>query len=454
PAQLTLNTISPAKVSAGGAPFVLTVLGTGFTSTSTVLWNGSARSTTLVSTNELVAQITSTDIASVGTASISVQDPSSSVGTTSSQTLTIAPVSIDAVAFQINPAHTGGVSFANITLPTSAAWTVDVGGTPSYALIAGGKVFVTVNLSGAGSQLIALDQATGATVWGPIALGGTANAAYDSGRIFVLSSSIGNAATMLAFDAQTGSPLWSTLLAGQYAFSAAPTAADGYVYTGGAGSGGTLYAVDQTNGKIAWTQQVENGDNSTPAVTADGVYVTYPCWTYDFRPATGDSIWNANTGCEGGGGATPVVASQQVYSPNGISGYDGMIYNAATGTNTGTYNADAPPAFTSGIGYFLQSGTLRAITQSNNTVEWSFAGDGHLAGAPIAVSQYVFISSSSGNVYALDGATGQQVWQVTLPDPIVVSAAGLPFSGLSAGDGLLVVPAGQTVSAYVLSTNP
>jgi hypothetical protein len=50
-------------------------------------------------------------------------------------------------------------------------------------------------------------------------------------------------------------------------------------------------------------------------------------------------------------------------------------------------------------------------------------------------------------------AVGQQAWQVTLPAP-VASQFVLPLSGLAAGDGLLVVPAGTKVTTYLLSTNP
>jgi len=408
----------------------------------------------MVATYELTAQITAADIASLGTAAVSVKDSSSPQGTTPAQTLTLSPPSLDAVAFQITPAHTGNVSFANIILPSGAAWSVDVGGTPSYALIAAGKVFVTVDLGSGGSRLVALDQATGATVWGPIAITGRTNAAYDSGKVFALSAPFANTATMLAFDAQTGTQLWSTVLIGEDSFTAAPTAAHGFVYTGGSGSSGLLYAVDQSTGALAWTQPVGAGANSTPAVTADGVYVTYPCWTFDFRPATGDHIWDENTGCEGGGGATPVVANQLLYSPNIDVGYNGLVYNAATGVSLGSYTADAPPAFDASTGYFLQGGTLRAIAQSNNTVQWSFVGDGQLSGSPIVVGPYTFIGSASGSLYALDSTSGHQVWQMTLPDPIVAAPAQLPFSGLSAGDGLLVVPAGTKVNAYVLSKHP
>jgi len=170
--------------------------------------------------------------------------------------------------------------------------------------------------------------------------------------------------------------------------------------------------------------------------------------------SAGESVWNANTGCEGGGGATPVVANQLVYSPNNPGGYNGLVYNAETGANAGTYVADSPAAFTTSTGYFLQSGTLRGITLNNSTVQWSFAGDGKLAGSPIAVNQYVIIGSGSGNLYAVDGGSGAQVWQVSLPAPIVAAPNQLPFSGLAAGDGLLVVPAGTKVTAYVLASNP
>jgi outer membrane protein assembly factor BamB len=203
-----------------------------------------------------------------------------------------------------------------------------------------------------------------------------------------------------------------------------------------------------------WSQQVQNGDNSAPAVTADGVYVTYPCWSYDFRPATGESIWNNNTGCEGGGGATPVVANGLLYSPNGVSGYNGGIFNAESGASGGTYVADSPPAFSATMGYYLQGGTLRGITVINNTVMWSFAGDGQLAGSPIVVNQYVFIGSASGNLYALDGSTGQQMWQVSLGSAIDATVYQMPMSSLAAGDGLLVVPAGTRVTAYTLSIHP
>ncbi|HEU4382346.1 MAG TPA: PQQ-binding-like beta-propeller repeat protein [Anaeromyxobacteraceae bacterium] len=453
PAAFALGALYPSWVMAGGPDFVLWLFGTGFTVSSTVMWNGAPRATAYVSPTELTASVSAADIAVPGTASISVQN---SAGTSNALTFAIRPVSKDAVSFQVTPSHSGVIDFDSVSFPTASAWSVDLGGAPSYPLIAEGKVFVTVSVSG-NTQLVALDQATGATAWSPISIAGAANAAYDGGTVFVLSSMFGNPALMQAFDAASGALRWSTLLAGQYAFSSAPTAANGLVFAAGAGYGGTLYAVDAGNGAIAWTMPVANGDSSIPAVTADGVYVTYPCQTYDFRPATGALLWHDDTGCSGGGGATPVVANGVIYAPNGFGSYDGFTFDARTGALLGSYAADNPPAIGAQMGFFLQNGTLRGITLADSTIRWSFAGDGTVVTSPIGVSQYVIVGSSSGKLYALDGTTGTQVWTANLGAALPPGAgwgARMPFSGLGAGDGLLVVPAGNTLTAYTLSTNP
>lgn len=445
---LAISSISPTSVGVGGPAFTLTVLGTRFTSTSTVEWNSTALATTLISSTELLAQVPAGDINATGTASVIVSDPNSPPGTTGAQTITIVPPSKDAVAFQINPAHSGAVTFNSVSFPSNPTWSVNVGGTPSYALIADGKVIVTIKLSNSNSEILALDQTTGNTVWGPILMSGVATAAYDNGRVFVLSGAVGAVAILQALDANTGAVEWSTNLTGRYIFSGMPTAEDGTVY---AITEGSLNAVTESIGTVLWTAGVD-GLNATPAVTADGIYTTYPCLTFDLRPATGEIVWQSSPNCgSSGGGSMPAVANQLVYAANTLSGYSGNIFNAETGAIEGSYSADTPPAFGATTGYFLQSGTLRGVTIANNTVQWSFTGDGQLSGAPIAVNQYVFIGSGSGNLYALDGTTGTQVWKVTLAAPIDANPA---FSGLAAGDGLLIVPSGTNVTAYTLSTNP
>jgi outer membrane protein assembly factor BamB len=464
---LAIGSMSPTIVTTGSGAFMLTVLGTGYTPNSTIMWNGLARPTKFVSYSELIAQIPATDIASTGSATVTVNESSNSAGISPPQTLTISKPSVDAVAFQINPAHTGAINFANVTLPSTSAWTATFPYYPSYALAADGLVFVTYQTSSPNSELVALDQATGATVWGPVPIPGSVNATYDAGAVFVLSvtgtiieTPEVHSSSVEAFDAKTGALLWNSTLFNQYAFTDAPTASNGIVFVGGSGFAGTLYALDEKSGTVLWTELVQNGEFSIPAVTPDGVYVSYSCWTYDFRPLTGETIWSDNEGCEGGGGATPVVSNGVAYSPNGIAGYSGMTFSAETGVSSGTFTANATPAFTATTGFYLQGGTLTAVNLISNATIWTFAGDGGLQSSPIIVNQYVFISSYSGLLYGLDAVTGAQVWQggaatrAPQPSPAPNLVQQLPFSGLTAGDGLLLVPWSTTLTAYVLSTSP
>ena len=453
---LSLTSVSPSQVNLGGPAFVITAQGTGFTPTSTLRWNGGARVTRYVSPTEVTAQITAGDIAVLATANIDIVD-TTPVGTSAALPVAIVAVSKDATALQLNAQHTGAINFNTLSLPLSSKWSVNLGGSPSYALTGAGKVFVTVGLVAGGTQLRALDQASGATVWGPISIPGVANASYDGNTVFVLSNVRGSPGLMQAYVATTGALLWSATLTGQTSFSSPPTAANGMVYAVGAGTGGTVYAVRQVNGTIAWTAPVANGDSSAPTVSADGLYVNYPCQTYDIRPSTGESIWQDNTGCVGSGGATPALANGVLYAPNGFGTYNGSTFNATSGLPVSAYFADNVPALGTTSGYFLQSGILRGLTISNNAVQWSFSGDGKLVTSPIVVNQYVFVGSSAGNVYAVNSTTGLQVWSMNVGAAIPSGAgwgARMPISGLSAGNGLLLVPAGNTLTAYTLSTTP
>src|SRR5215469_1930172 len=67
--------IYPLALSAtapGGPAFTLTVNGTGFVSGATVNWNGAALTTTFVSSSQVTAAVPAADIASPGTAEITV----------------------------------------------------------------------------------------------------------------------------------------------------------------------------------------------------------------------------------------------------------------------------------------------------------------------------------------------------------------------------------------------
>ena len=454
----SVSSVSPNSVAAGGPPFSLTVLGKGFTEESAVQWNGAKRATTFVSATELLAQINAADIAATGSASVTVSNPFPSGGTSSTgsnaETISIVAPSIDATDFQTDPAHDGAVTFASVSFPAKATWRVSLGaGAPSNLVIADDRVFLTIGTS-AGSELLALTQATGATAWGPKAIAGvaagSAGVAYDNGRVFVADNESG-ASSIYAYDAGTGALDWSaTLDAGP---AGAPTATDGLVYVVVTGSA-TLYALDESTGTVSWQQPLSTAGGMA-AVSADGVYVTATstgCYTFDFRPATGEVIWSSADGiglCPQTTGTTPIVANQLVYSP---SSSGTAIFAAETGGSSGTLADSLPAAFTTNMAYFPEGPNLDAVTLSDGTVAWTFNGNGSaLTALPIVVNQYVITGSTAGSVYALDGTSGKTLWTQT---------SGGEVTQLAAGDGLLLVlnetnsDSGGTLTAYTLSASP
>jgi hypothetical protein len=85
----TLSSLSPASVLVGSGTFALTVNGSGFLASSTVHWNGAALPTTYVSATQLSAQVPASDVASIGSANITVVNPGPGGGTSSGLSFSI-----------------------------------------------------------------------------------------------------------------------------------------------------------------------------------------------------------------------------------------------------------------------------------------------------------------------------------------------------------------------------
>jgi subtilisin family serine protease len=85
------SSLFPSHASAGSAAFTLTVNGSNFVASSVVQWNGTPRSTTFVSDTQVRASIAASDLASSGTAQVTVQTPAPGGGTSSVVSFAIDP---------------------------------------------------------------------------------------------------------------------------------------------------------------------------------------------------------------------------------------------------------------------------------------------------------------------------------------------------------------------------
>jgi outer membrane protein assembly factor BamB len=370
----------------------------------------------------------------------------------------------DAVAIFENAAHSNVYAGSDLAPPFAALWTrSDFDGQVSFPLIAHGLVFVT---AGNPATLYALDQSTGTTVWSQQPpnpstwLDGSAT--YDNGRVFW----VGIGGVMTAYDAATGTQLWSTSLPNPYDLAGQPIASNGVVYAAG---GGFVYAVDESSGALLATQNSGWGDASTLALAGEQVFASYSCnEDLAFNATTLAQLWHFSTTCFGGGGSTPAYDNGRIYTRDFVA-TGNLILDAATGNLLGSYapavvNVNVSPVAVANdrlwyvsLPAFSGSPVLNAVDVSNPAAVaplWTFSGDGWLSAGPVllnsAQGSFVITGSQLGELYAIDAATGIPAWSTNLGNPI-----GRTFEfqiaypiAIGAGDGLLVVPASNTLTAF------
>jgi hypothetical protein len=86
-----VSALSPESAPAGAPSFTLTVTGSGFAPSSSVLWNGTALSTTFVDASTLLASVPSYDLNWGTTAQVTVYTPSPGGGFSNTAVFTITP---------------------------------------------------------------------------------------------------------------------------------------------------------------------------------------------------------------------------------------------------------------------------------------------------------------------------------------------------------------------------
>jgi len=111
-----ISSISPSTVFAGQPPFTMTITGSGFTTASTVKVNSTILTPTYVSPTQLNLTIPTSSIASAGTVSIKVSNPTPGGGLSNAVYLTVVAISISSVTLNPSTVKGGSVSTGTVTL--------------------------------------------------------------------------------------------------------------------------------------------------------------------------------------------------------------------------------------------------------------------------------------------------------------------------------------------------
>ena len=327
--------------------------------------------------------------------------------------------------------------------PLGVRWAAELGETISYPVIAADSVFVTVAAAGK-AEAVALDLATGAVRWRmalPPASRAWSALAYEDGRLFALTYD----GQLSALAPASGAVQWSIKL-GQSSYSAPPTVHAGHLYVTGRGSGDTVHAVRVSDGAIVWEQPLPSSAGS-PAVGSGTVYVGMACrHVIAFDVATGAVRWQQPGDCVGGGETTPALHGGRLYA----LGDNSSVFDAATGALAGSGSFAGGASFADGAGYVAGSAAVFGLDATSGTIRWS-TGLKTNGDAPLVSAGHVYVGSADGFVAALAREDGTVRWCAATAgavDGLITGSVAQPDSGLGAGDGYLVVPAGRRLIAY------
>ncbi len=159
--------LSASSARAGSGGFQLGVFGSGFSTASQVLWNGTVVTTAYVSASELTASLPPAKLVSAGAASVTVVNPPPGGGT-----------SID-LAFSIDTVVPAGVNHITALNMTANGMVWDASRGRLYATLSG--------TTAGGNSVVAIDPLTGATT-APVFVGGDPNLlalASDASHLWV-----------------------------------------------------------------------------------------------------------------------------------------------------------------------------------------------------------------------------------------------------------------------------
>ena len=160
-----ISSISPTSATTGGASFTLTVNGSNFVNgASTVRWNGSDRATTFTSATQLTAAILASDIATAGTAQVTVLNSSPGGGTSNAMTFTIGTPTPPIVGTWFGTLEDGSGSLFTLQVTVNANNTVTnekvngsaTGVTHTISLVSGQtQIYATAGSDGTSGGLFA-----------------------------------------------------------------------------------------------------------------------------------------------------------------------------------------------------------------------------------------------------------------------------------------------------------
>jgi len=299
-------------------------------------------------------------------------------------------------------------------------WQISLGGGVSGPSVVDGSIYVTD-----GNGIVhAVDAATGSQRWqSTTQVVGATSAAVGGSGVYIGTSD----GALVALDARTGAQLWRTAVAASGNVVNPPAFNNGDVFVGTALDG--FFALDGASGAIRWHFDTGSDITGTAVATDTAVYIgagteakSGHLWALD--PATGRVLWTVDDPI-----STPAIADGIGYSVSGI----GIVTARDLTTGTERWRIQLPgpvraPAMAQGILYLQADGRhqVYAIDAATGSELWQFDLDSSNACCTAVAKGSVFVGTNLGTVYAIGGDG-----KVLEPAPVAAPPSGGAVSSIS-----------------------
>jgi hypothetical protein len=401
-----------------------------------VTWNSSPATIASVSSAGLVMGV------APGTAVVTASSGGALAGDTITVRRPIADWSgaVEWTTYQGNASHTGYNPVAMDVRVFQELWSKNVSTAALNPVTAGdGKVFVSTNSYFGIQQAKSLDARTGTELWSHD-FGGIASVnppAFGNGTVYLQTG--GQTDSFLwAMDATTGVVRFRSTYGNQWSRYYAPVVIGTSVYIAGGTYGGMYRFI--TDGTQRWFATLNQYDQFVPAVKGGLVYA----YTGSYSPkltvadtATGATLyeiadpgfvwdgWSMNS-APALGGASNVLATNggRLLSFNLQARSIGYAIQA---------NFKGQVSVANGVVYVANNGQAEARNEADGSLKWLWIPpEGQVTGPMIATKNMLLVSTAA-NTYAIDLASGQQVWSYPAGGSLTLSAQGILFIAQTSG---------------------
>ena len=223
----------------------------------------------------------------------------------------------------------------------------------------------------------------------------------------------------------------------------------------------SVYQLDAASGALRWRAQLGDTIVGAAAVTPDGATVfvgSSDTFLHALDGRTGASLWNASTGTTVPGSpadtsnvvwSTPVLSTMPGPGAVYFGAYTGKVYSVDAATGAQHWNFSATWAVHSGVLLLEAGGGAEPPAVVFGSLDycvyavragallWKASLGDMVLGTPVSDgSGTIFVGSSDKRLYALNGTTGDQLWNVStgggIEGPATVSG-GLLYVGSNDG---------------------